>query len=82
MSERRRREPHARPTLSEIRELVGGDDPVKHLRILETGATFAEIEQALAWASGAGDVLGEEERPLTGRVAAVYEILTEDADLD
>lgn len=82
MSERHRREPHARPTLSEIAELVGGDDPVKHLRILKTGATFAEIEQALAWASGAGDVLGEEERPLSGRVAAVYEILTEDAELD
>ncbi len=80
MSERARRNPHARPTLSEIAELVGGDDPVRHLRILKTGATFAEIEQALAWAQGAGEVLGEEERPLSGRVAAVYDILTEDRD--
>ena len=76
----RRRSPHAHPTLSEIAELVGGDDPVKHLRILRTGATFGEIEQALAWAAGAGERLGESERPLQGRVAAVYDILTEDRE--
>ncbi len=80
MSQRPRRTPHAHPTLSEIAELVGGGDPSKHLRILETGATFAEIEQALLWASGADDVMADEERPLSGRVAAVYRILTEDEE--
>ncbi len=80
MPVRRSRSPHAHPTLSEIAELVGGDDPVKHLRILRTGATFGEIEQALAWAAGAGERLGESERPLQGRVAAVYDILTEDRE--
>ncbi len=82
MTEKRRRAPHLHPTLSEIADLVGGDDAVKHLRILQTGATFGEIEQALAWASGAGEPLGAEERPLAGRVAAVYEILTEDRETD
>ncbi len=82
MNQKRRRAPHLHPTLSEIAELVGGDDPVKHLRILQTGATFGEIEQALARASGAGEQLGEEERPLEGRVAAVYEILIEDRETD
>ncbi len=82
MNEKRRRAPHLHPTLSEIAELVGGDDPVKHLRILQTGATFGEIEQALAWAGGAGEPLGREERPLEGRVAAVYEILIEDREID
>ncbi len=82
MNQKRRRAPHLHPTLSEIAELVGGDDPVKHLRILQTGATFGEIEQALAWASGEAEELGEEERPLEGRVAAVYEILIEDRETD
>lgn len=82
MNKARRHEPHAHPTLQEIQELTGIDDPVKCLRILQTGATFAEIEQALAWARGTAEPLGEEERPLAGRVAAVYDILTEDEEGD
>jgi hypothetical protein len=75
-----RRHPHAHPTLQEIRELTGIEDPVRAARILETGATFAEIEQALMWARGAGERLGEEERPLGGRIAAVYDILVEEEE--
>lgn len=73
---------HEHPTLSEIAALVGGDDPAKHTAILATGATFAEIEQALAVARGEGETLGEAPHPLAGRVAAVYEILAADAEED
>ncbi|GBD43919.1 hypothetical protein HRbin40_01402 [bacterium HR40] len=74
--------PHAHPTLHEVMELTGIEDPVRASRILATGATFAEIEQAMLWARGAGERLGEEERPLAGRIAAVYDILLEEEETD
>ncbi|MCX7629183.1 MAG: hypothetical protein N2038_02930 [Geminicoccaceae bacterium] len=68
----------ARPSLSEIARLIGDDDPEKLARILATGATIAEIEKALLWASGTQDVLGEAPPPLEGPAARVYDILTAD----
>ena len=70
--------PDSRPTLSEIARIVRDDDPEKLARILATGATIAEIEKAVLWASGAEDVLGEAPHPLEGRAALVYDILTAD----
>jgi hypothetical protein len=67
-----------RPNLSEIAALVGGDDPARHTAILATGATFAEIEHALALATGADEALGRTSHPLEGPAALVYEILTAD----
>jgi hypothetical protein len=68
-----------RPTLAEIAALVGGDDASIHTAILATGATFAEIEQALVLSAGADEALGETAHPLEGPAAEVYEILTADA---
>lgn len=70
--------PDSRPTLSEIAKIVRDDDPEKLARILATGATIAEIEKAVLWASGAEDVLGEAPHPLEGAAALVYDILTAD----
>jgi hypothetical protein len=70
--------PDSRPTLSEIARIVRDDDPEKLARILATGATIAEIEKAVLWASGAEDVLGEAPHPLEGAAALVYDILTAD----
>jgi hypothetical protein len=69
-------------TLSEIRQTVGELDDAKLEAILATGATPAELEQALAWAEGESDVMGKLARPLEGRVAAVYEILATEAPVD
>jgi hypothetical protein len=63
------------PSLREIRALVGDIEAAKLEAILATGATPAEIEQALSWTAGATDVMGDLQRPLRGPVAAVYEIL-------
>ena len=64
-------------SLAEIREMVGDIEAAKLESILATGATPAQIEEAMAWASGESDVMGGElERPLSGPVAAVYEVLT------
>lgn len=63
-------------TLAEIREMVGDVEAAKLEAILATGATPGQIEEAMAWAAGESDVMGAElERPLSGPVAAVYEIL-------
>jgi hypothetical protein len=61
--------------LDEIRALVGDLEAAELEAILATGATPAQIEQALAWAAGESDVMGDEERRLHGAVAAVYDIL-------
>lgn len=50
--------------------------------IIESGATLAEVEAAVAWASGEDEVLGEEREPLTGATASVYEILIADEEFD
>lgn len=44
--------------------------------LLATQATVEEFEEALAWASGESDVMGELEKRLGGAAALVYEILT------
>jgi hypothetical protein len=63
-------------SLVEIREMVGDIEAAKLEAILATGATPGQIEEAMAWASGETDVLGADlQRPLSGPVAAVYEIL-------
>jgi hypothetical protein len=65
-----------RATLAEIRQMVGDVEAAKLEAILATGATPGEIEEAMAWVAGESDVMGGElERPLSGPVAAVYEIL-------
>jgi hypothetical protein len=56
--------------------MVGDIEAVKLEAIAATGATPGQIEEAMAWAAGASDVMGGDlERPLSGPVAAVYEIL-------
>ena len=63
-------------TLVEIRDMVGDVEAAKLEAILATRATPGQIEEAMAWAAGESDVMGGElERPLSGPVAAVYEIL-------
>jgi hypothetical protein len=62
--------------LVEIRQMVGDVEAAKLEAILATGATPGEIEQAMASVAGASDVMGADlQRPLSGPVAAVYEIL-------
>jgi hypothetical protein len=49
--------------------------------ILETGATLADLEIALAWAEGEDDLMGEAREPLTGAAASVYDLLTAETDV-
>jgi hypothetical protein len=57
-----------------------GDD--KAAAILGTGATVEELEEAIAFAAGQSDVMGDERRPLMGIVAELNDILTADEPFD
>lgn len=65
-------------TPQDVRDVVGELDDVKVAEILASGATPEELEEAAAWAAGESDVMGDLERPLSGSVARVYEILVAD----
>ncbi|HLB07812.1 MAG TPA: hypothetical protein VJN41_09015 [Alphaproteobacteria bacterium] len=71
-------EQHKPLSASEVRRLVGDIPDSQVQAILATGATLEELEEAVAWASGESDVLGELEHPLTGTIAQLYDILTID----
>ena len=63
-------------------EMTGDLEAAKLEAIVETGATPAQLEEALAWAAGESDVMGDLERPLSGPVAEVYEILMSEVPED
>lgn len=70
------------PTYDELVRLVGELRPSQLAAIEALGATVNEIEQAVAYASLADDVMGEERISLMGRAAEVYEIITANEALD
>lgn len=62
-------------TLQDVRDIAGDLDDAKVAAILATGADAEQLEEALAWAAGESDVMGDLERPLSGTVAQLYDIL-------
>jgi len=59
-----------------IAESLGEISDAQMAALLATKASVEEFEEALAWASGESDVMGELEKRLDGAAARVYEILT------
>lgn len=68
--------------LADLRELIGDIDYGAAAAIIATGATRAELEQAVFYARGYGDVVNRSGHPLVGAAAQTYEILTADEDDD
>jgi hypothetical protein len=64
----------------DLLRIVGDIDERKVLEILALRPTVAGIEEAAAWATGAGDVLGKSGHPLTGIPAQIFDILVADED--
>ena len=62
-------------TLQDVKDVVGDLDDAKIAAIVATGANAEQLEEAMAWAAGESDVMGDLERPLTGAVAELYDIL-------
>jgi hypothetical protein len=63
---------------AEIIEIVGPLDDAVLMRIVETGATAAEVLEAYTWTTADDQIGTELERGPRGAVARVYEILQEE----
>lgn len=73
----------ARPaTRSEIIEIAGSLEDKSIADIEATGATPAEVLEAFARIDQEDDFAAETFKPLSGRVAQVYDILVADRPLD
>lgn len=67
-------------TSDDIRRLLGQIDAHKVAEIQASGATLAELEEVAAHLALETDVMGELERPLTGRARTIYELLRRDEE--
>ena len=67
-------------TRDEIATLVGPVEDSIIAAIFDLEPNRTEFEEAIAWASGADDVMGEMERPQDAKVARLVEILTIDQE--
>lgn len=65
---------------SDVIRLLGDLDDHKVVEILGTGAGFPELEQVAAYLEQEDDVMGDLRRPLTGKAAQVYEIVSREPD--
>lgn len=63
-------------TARDVVAILGPMPDARIAAILATSATARQIEEAATWAAGASDVMGRMRRPVSGPVAAVYDILT------
>jgi hypothetical protein len=64
----------------EVRRLFGDIDEHHMVEILASGATMAELEEVAAHLANETDVMGELERPLTGRALRIFEMLRRDEE--
>ncbi|MDE2464082.1 MAG: hypothetical protein KGO02_10255 [Alphaproteobacteria bacterium] len=69
-------------TKAELVHLVGDIDDAPLMDILALSPSVAEVEEAVLWAEGEGDVLARSGHSLTGKAAIIYEILTADLEED
>jgi hypothetical protein len=62
-------------TSDEVRRVFGDISDHMVTEILATGATRSDLQVVAAYRAQETDVMGELERPLTGRAAQVHDIL-------
>lgn len=65
-------------TRDDVANALGDTEDAAITAIMALAPTYAEFQTALAWAFGESDVMGEQRRPLDGKVKQVYDILTAD----
>lgn len=63
---------------SEILRLFGTIEDHRIEEILELNPSLDELEVTAAYVAGINDVMGKEHRPLSGKSAKIYEIVTWD----
>ncbi|MDE2466455.1 MAG: hypothetical protein KGO02_22500 [Alphaproteobacteria bacterium] len=67
-------------TKAELVHLVGDIDDAPLMEILALSPSVAEVEEAVLWAEGEGDVVARSGHSLNGKAAIIYEILTADLE--
>jgi hypothetical protein len=67
-----------RLTRDDVIAIVGPIDDFRVARIIASGADPAELSEAYCWVNAGSDVGADFHRSLSGRAAAVYEILSQD----
>lgn len=69
-----------RVTAADVKHFLGDIDEHKVAEIVGSGASIAELEEVAAHLALESDVMGELERPLTGRALRIYELLRRDEE--
>ena len=69
-------------THDQVLEIIGEIDAIKTAEIIATGASLKEVEEAAVWAKGINRLGQDLHRPLSGRVAEIYSILTSNEGYD
>ena len=78
-SRQRKDEADSEPaTTDDAKRLLGDADENKIAEILAVKPTIWELEQAVIWHRGDGDVLGKTGHALSGTAARIFEILSAD----
>jgi hypothetical protein len=70
-----------RLTREEILEVVGDIDDARAAAIIATGATIEDLEEAVGWAAGESDVMGDLRLRASPVVGEVYDLLTAEEKL-
>lgn len=64
----------------DLHRILGEIDDAKVMTILALNPSLADLEEAAIWATGDGDVLARDGRPLSGVAADIFDILTADEE--
>lgn len=64
----------------DVIHVLGAIDEDLIIDTLALNPTFGDLEQAVIWAAGEGDVLARQGHPLTGVVADIVDILSADEE--
>jgi hypothetical protein len=70
------------PNSEDVWRILGELDDSQITAILALNASVSELEEAALWASGTGEPLGAEGRPVNGVVSQIVEILAPDDQND
>ena len=70
-----------RLTHEQIIEIVGDIGDARAAAIIATGATIEELEEAVAWAAGESDVMGDLRLHASPVVGQIYDLLTAEKKL-
>lgn len=67
-------------TREDIIHFLGQIDDHKIVEILAVKGTYPELEEAAEWLAREGGAMGEAGHPLSGNIAAIYDVIARDPE--